>query len=239
MTAPPEQLDPLLDQLALQTILVDPEDVMVLGSILEQIEKVEGLTRENGLSTAGAIAGGLKDLVEKLILQEAPDPTQPLELLNQGVKILQQQLRPGGAETSPPEQEAFWKRLEDLIGRRTVPPGSEKKAEVPSLPKGTNCLVAQDPELFRDFISEGLEHLDSIEVHLISLEQAPEDKETINAIFRPFHTLKGVSGFLNFRTSTAFPTQWNLCWTTPETINCVSIRTSSTLSWRPSIFSRK
>ena len=199
MTAPPEQLDPLLDQLALQTILVDPEDVMVLGSILEQIEKVEGLTRENGLSTAGAIAGGLKDLVEKLILQEAPDPTQPLELLNQGVKILQQQLRPGGAETSPPEQEAFWKRLEDLIGRRTVPPGSEKKAEVPSLPKGTNCLVAQDPELFRDFISEGLEHLDSIEVHLISLEQAPEDKETINAIFRPFHTLKGVSGFLNFQ----------------------------------------
>ena len=32
----------------------------------------------------------------------------------------------------------------------------------------------------------------------MSLEQDPSDMETINAIFRPFHTVKGVSGFLNF-----------------------------------------
>jgi chemotaxis protein histidine kinase CheA len=44
-----------------------------------------------------------------------------------------------------------------------------------------------------------MEHLETIEINLINLEQAPEDKECINAIFRPFHTIKGVSGFLNLQ----------------------------------------
>jgi two-component system chemotaxis sensor kinase CheA len=53
--------------------------------------------------------------------------------------------------------------------------------------------------LFNDFVSEATEHLESIELNLINLEQAPDDKECINAIFRPFHTIKGVSGFLNLQ----------------------------------------
>ena len=44
---------------------------------------------------------------------------------------------------------------------------------------------------------EAQEHLEGIETHLIFLEQHPDDLEAINAIFRPFHTLKGVAGFLN------------------------------------------
>ena len=44
---------------------------------------------------------------------------------------------------------------------------------------------------------EAQEHLEGIETHLIFLEQHPDNLEAINAIFRPFHTLKGVAGFLN------------------------------------------
>jgi len=43
-----------------------------------------------------------------------------------------------------------------------------------------------------------LENLGTIEVRLMDLEQDPSDLEAINAIFRAFHTVKGVSGFLNF-----------------------------------------
>jgi two-component system chemotaxis sensor kinase CheA len=38
--------------------------------------------------------------------------------------------------------------------------------------------------------------LESIEIGLIDLEQNPDDSESINTIFRSFHTIKGVSGFL-------------------------------------------
>ena len=58
----------------------------------------------------------------------------------------------------------------------------------------------QDEDLFFGFITESLEHIESIEVNIINLEQEPENVETLNAVFRPFHTIKGVSGFLNLKT---------------------------------------
>lgn len=42
-----------------------------------------------------------------------------------------------------------------------------------------------------NFLSEAGEHLEGIETRLVYLEQHPEDLEAVNAIFRPFHTIKG------------------------------------------------
>ncbi len=55
----------------------------------------------------------------------------------------------------------------------------------------------QDPELLRDFIEEAKEHLSAIELNMLGLETNPKDSEAINAVFRPFHSIKGVAGFLN------------------------------------------
>ncbi|OQY11363.1 MAG: hypothetical protein B6I31_05040 [Desulfobacteraceae bacterium 4572_19] len=60
-------------------------------------------------------------------------------------------------------------------------------------------LEEEDIEILVDFISEARENLDSIEVNLISLEDSPDDMEIINDIFRPFHTIKGVSAFLDLK----------------------------------------
>ncbi len=57
----------------------------------------------------------------------------------------------------------------------------------------------EDMEILVDFISEANENLDSIEISLIELEHDPTDNEIINNIFRPFHTIKGVSGFLGLQ----------------------------------------
>jgi two-component system chemotaxis sensor kinase CheA len=57
-------------------------------------------------------------------------------------------------------------------------------------------LSEEDIEIFTGFVMESLEALESIEVGLIDLEQNPDDMESINTIFRSFHTIKGVSGFL-------------------------------------------
>ncbi len=57
----------------------------------------------------------------------------------------------------------------------------------------------QDPELLTGFVGETLEHLESIEVNVLELEDNPGDLEIVNKIFRPFHTIKGVAGFLNLK----------------------------------------
>jgi two-component system chemotaxis sensor kinase CheA len=56
----------------------------------------------------------------------------------------------------------------------------------------------QDPELVGDFILESREHLAAIEAQLLALERDPRNAEAINTIFRGFHTIKGLAGFLDF-----------------------------------------
>jgi len=60
---------------------------------------------------------------------------------------------------------------------------------------GLNELAA-DPELLNDFILESREHLTALELHLLALDQDPNNLEALHAIFRGFHTIKGLAGFL-------------------------------------------
>ena len=53
-----------------------------------------------------------------------------------------------------------------------------------------------DPELVQEFLVEAREHLVSVEAGLLTLEQDPEDAEALNSVFRSFHSIKGVAGFL-------------------------------------------
>lgn len=53
-----------------------------------------------------------------------------------------------------------------------------------------------DLELLREFHSESLELLRSVEQAVLTLEQNPGAADAINAIFRAFHTFKGSAGFL-------------------------------------------
>ncbi|HME06525.1 MAG TPA: chemotaxis protein CheA [Bryobacteraceae bacterium] len=57
--------------------------------------------------------------------------------------------------------------------------------------------IGNDPELLGDFVVEAREHLGNIEMRLLSLDQDPGNAEALNAIFRGFHTIKGLAGFLN------------------------------------------
>lgn len=48
----------------------------------------------------------------------------------------------------------------------------------------------------KDFIQEILETLDSIELELVNLEVDPGNAEYLNAVYCDFHTIKGLTGFL-------------------------------------------
>ena len=60
-----------------------------------------------------------------------------------------------------------------------------------------NLNVASDGDLLREFITESREHLDHIEQGVLVLEKEPANAETLNTVFRAFHTFKGGAGFLN------------------------------------------
>ncbi len=59
-------------------------------------------------------------------------------------------------------------------------------------------ISEEDLPLVQDFINEATEHIEGAEAGLLELEKAPDDKDVINRVFRAFHTIKGMAGFLNF-----------------------------------------
>jgi two-component system chemotaxis sensor kinase CheA len=191
-----EDLLRTIDQIAMQAMMVEAGDVMTLGSILEKIESVEKITLEKGPKPVGIISEAIKKLVEKLILGEVPEPPKGLELPGTGLRMIQEKISQPDPSKPLAGEDSFWKAMAAMIqeeklavvGAAEVPPGQPQEGSGDS---------GMDIQLCNDFISEGLEHLDFIELNIINLEQSPEDRECINAIFRPFHTIKGVSGFLN------------------------------------------
>ena len=73
----------------------------------------------------------------------------------------------------------------------------QKALEVPAqVPSNRETSLALDPELMSDFIVESREHLVNIESQVLTLEREPSDSEALNAVFRGFHTIKGLAGFL-------------------------------------------
>lgn len=85
--------------------------------------------------------------------------------------------------------------------------GFSKAAPVPAPAAAAAVVVEVDQilvfdleenrELLGEFQSEGLDHLDQIEAALLALDAAPNDRDALNGLFRSFHTIKGVSGFLH------------------------------------------
>ncbi len=54
-----------------------------------------------------------------------------------------------------------------------------------------------DDDILQDFLVEAGEILELLSEQLIELENNPDDKDLLNAIFRGFHTVKGGAGFLS------------------------------------------
>ncbi|USD40334.1 chemotaxis protein CheA [Vibrio sp. SCSIO 43135] len=54
-----------------------------------------------------------------------------------------------------------------------------------------------DEEILQDFLVEAGEILELLSEQLVELENNPEDRDLLNAIFRGFHTVKGGAGFLS------------------------------------------
>ena len=99
--------------------------------------------------------------------------------------------------------------IDDLLARLLSPEsqngevdGAEPATEAaqqdgePASAAAEPTALEGDLELLGDFVSEAMEHLEAADVNLLTLETEPEDEEALNAVFRAFHTIKGVAGFL-------------------------------------------
>lgn len=92
---------------------------------------------------------------------------------------------------------AFPNELRRRLAEEPRKEGGEKtEKQVKEIKKFEPKILEGDLDLVKDFVQEATEHLDNCDVHLLTLETDPEEGDALNAVFRAFHTIKGVSGFL-------------------------------------------
>jgi two-component system, chemotaxis family, sensor kinase CheA len=76
------------------------------------------------------------------------------------------------------------------------PPAPSPAKEEPMDPVAMESVVIADVDLAHDFVTEAQEHFDIADENLLILEKTPDNSDSVGAVFRSFHTIKGVSGFI-------------------------------------------
>jgi len=190
-----QEIESALEALALAVVVLNKDDLQATGDLLEKVERVLDLAGAVEDASLAEVSRLLKGGLEKLIMEDLADPEAFVQVLPQAVSLMQElyrtRVREGHSGVLPAD---FSVQLAREAGMAA--PEAEGKAEAKE-PEPAGLPSDLDRELALSFVSESLEMLQEIEVAILALEQDPRDPETINSIFRPFHTIKGVSGFLN------------------------------------------
>jgi two-component system chemotaxis sensor kinase CheA len=219
-----EILTNLLNEMAADFMFLDGEeiDIPAVGKFMNHLDKIAGKAEEANVGYVREVTKRLNILLEKIIFDDLKDKGAGLSALGEGISLLQS-IVDGYTNSGKYDGniDHFTEKISSLTGvpvaktedLKGVPVSSDpqrsdavqieggagsdnKSCEIINIPV-TEPNQTQDESLLRDFIAEGLEYIEEIEVNILNLEKNPEDKDYINAIFRPFHSIKGVASFLN------------------------------------------
>ncbi len=178
----------LIEQAACSTNMLSSTDLSELENlqkILKQINESIAAISDGPprlLEQASGTTSEACELLQKILQKEAEDTGKSIESVSGAVSVLQDLIE----QISQPA---------DLPDATTAETDSREK--VTDAPQQTFVIPEDDVPLVLDFITESGEHIESAEAALLELETMPDDKEVLNKIFRAFHTIKGMAGFLN------------------------------------------
>lgn len=199
---PPEEV---FERMGEKLILLDPTDLPALANLHAEFEgfgkAVVAFGRWPELTQLTALA---MQYLSDIILDECDDVPRAVDTLGEMVEFLRIAVRNGKVPPMPaawctPDEapgEVFWGPAPTLRAE-AAPAGSPAASEpAASEPAALPDSFGGDPELLREFFQEAREHLESADVHLLTLETDPDDPDAIAAVFRAFHTVKGAAGLL-------------------------------------------
>lgn len=178
----------LIEQTACSTNMLSPTDFSELDKLQETLDQINKNIDEISdgpdklLEQAKSSTSEAAELLQKIVQNQGEDTNKSIESVSQAVSALQ-------GFIGQIEQVSETTELEEAAA--TAAENTEAESQEP-------CIISEeDAELVLDFITESNEHIESSEAGLLELESKPDDKEVLNTIFRSFHTIKGMAGFLN------------------------------------------
>ena len=209
-----------LDDIAARLVLLEPDDLSELSRLKKSLETIAG--NSSYPDTCRENIGQAMEKIEAILESSASDPdlaiTEVGGLLEYAMNAMEESL-----EDEPLEQSADSvaeqgdelsevespEQLADLVYEADDESSDEEPPEQPSdsVPEQDDEPAAEmvfpeslpedaDLDLLAEFITESTDLISEAEEALLTLESDPDDTESVGSVFRAFHTVKGVSAFL-------------------------------------------
>ena len=193
-----------------QSVLPDIEDTILayetdgaaehLASLRRMIHTMKGESGVCGVTDIAKVCHVIEDYVE------CPQGVVAKDLISADVLFsakdwLERAVKAYAQGEPPIAMDEILPKLARAPSKPSVPApapqaeaASAAEAVAPAAAKST--VPIGDRSLAADFVGEAQEHFDSADENLMRLESEPDNKDAIGAVFRAFHTIKGVSGFV-------------------------------------------
>ncbi len=185
-----------VEELAAAAMLIEPADLTALASLHSQVEKLGQAAGAANDATGTAVSQPCQralKLIESIILHEAANAEEALNGLRGTIAEIQTLLKQGATPGAPPSVPAST----PAENNKASAPAAGAPSETASMQESP--IRPDDAGLVHEFLAEANSHIDTAEAELLKLEHTPTDKAAINAVFRAFHTVKGVAGFLGLK----------------------------------------
>lgn len=187
----------------------DPTDE-ALSEVRRGIHTLKGECGVLSLAIAQKVCHEAESLIDNTEARGQPFPASEILAVLDWMKAYTQRLACDQIAAAPPHDDI----IQSLTGRagtdadQTGPDVVPEPADSSAEPKATQAPV-DDAELVKfpdtiecddnlaEFLGEAREHIAGAEEAVLSLESDFTDLELINTVFRAFHTIKGVAGFMN------------------------------------------
>ena len=181
------RLKAAVEELAAAAVAAEPDDRECLAGLARLVDQVEALANKSGVPESAT--EGTRDLVCVARDLLGRPEAEGLSRLGEAVDNLQKEIH-----------RCHKQRGQDVCGLDV--PGEDSVAGGPQGTSPSQPLPAskvRDPDtiaLIGEFLSESDESLARADQILMTVERDGANAEAINGLFRVFHTIKGVAGFL-------------------------------------------
>ncbi|MDD5455971.1 MAG: chemotaxis protein CheA [Candidatus Margulisbacteria bacterium] len=194
-----------IDQLALDVNFLDASDIQTIKCVHDDLVDVRrDIGSKNELidkllaTVINFVSGVIEGSISFESLEDRVSSLINILILNEGELTTKKKKIALSAELENNIRQVIEKFTLNETGmssiRETEKKESDQKASVDD---GMDFI--NDKQLFIDFIVEARDHLAVIEESILGLEENPHDSGKIDAIFRAFHTIKGVALFLRLK----------------------------------------
>ncbi|MCX5854689.1 MAG: chemotaxis protein CheA [Deltaproteobacteria bacterium] len=189
-----------IDDLASDLVFLDDREIDIpsSGKFMNHLENIINAAEPLNISPLTRVAAVLNQMLESIVLDTMKDKELGFHTFETGIALMQeivQNFHSIGEHKG--SIQPFLETAASVTGVVISGDANVNISQEPETQAPEEKIEIQDMSLVKDFITEGLEYIDEIEVNILNLEQNPKNTDTINTIFRPFHSIKGVASFLN------------------------------------------